>query len=238
MIPKKNPNADLEKRKSLFFEIGLALALALTLISFEWPTKVREVVEIGDFIDVKLDEELVPITRQEEIKEKPKLPPKIQLTDIITIVEDNTELETEIEIVEEAFNQETEVEIEPQEVFEEEEVDEEAKVFVIVEEMPIFRPEICKNKTEGDLELYRYINSSIRYPVIAQENNITGRVFVSFVVDKDGSVTKVQLLRGIDASLDQEAMRVIKNLPKFEPGRQRGKPVRVSYTSVINFVLQ
>jgi protein TonB len=238
MISKKNPNADLEKRKSLFFEIGLVLALALTLISFEWTTKVREVVEIRDLVDAKLDEELVPITRQDEIMEKPELPPKVKLMDIITIVDDDSDLETELDIVEETVDQETEVAIVPQEIYEEEELDEEAKVFVIVENMPIFRPDICKTQKEGDLELYRYINSSIRYPVIAQENNITGRVFVSFVVDKDGSVTHVELLRGIDPSLDREALRVIKNLPKFEPGRQRGKPVKVSYSSVINFVLR
>jgi protein TonB len=238
MNPKKNPKADLEKRKTLFFEIGLVLALGFTLISFEWPSRVREVVEIRNLVDLKLDEELIPITRQEEIKEKPKLPPKIQLTDVITIVEDDTELETEIEIVEDDLNQETEFEIAPQEVFVEEEVDDEMKIFVIVENMPIFRPDICKNNIEGNLELYRHINSSIRYPVIAQENGITGRVYVSFVVGKDGSISKVELLRGADPSLDQEALRVIRNLPKFEPGKQRGKPVKVSYSSVINFVLQ
>ena len=238
MNPKKNPKADLEKLKSLFFEIGLAMALAFTLISFEWPSRVKEVVEIRNLIDLKLDEEIIPITRQEEIKEKPKLPPKIQLTDVITIVENDTELETELEIVEEDLNQETEFKIAPQEVFVEEELDDEVKIFVIVEEMPIFRPDICKNNVEGNLELYRHINSSIRYPVIAQENGITGRVFVSFVVGKDGSISKVELLRGVDPSLDREALRVIQNLPKFEPGKQRGKPVKVSYSTVINFVLQ
>lgn len=235
---KKNPKADLEKRKSLFFEIGLVIALAFTLISFEWPSKIKEVNEISNLLDLKLDEEIIPITRQEEIKEKPKLPPKIQLTDVITIVENNINVENELDIVEENFSQETEFEIIPQEVFIEEEVDDEAKVFVIVEEMPIFRPDICKNNIEGNLELYKYINSSIRYPVIAQENGVTGRVFVSFVVGEDGYVSKVKLLRGIDPSLDKEALRVIENLPRFAPGKQRGKPVKVSYSSVINFVLQ
>jgi len=235
---KKNPKADLEKRKVLFFEIGLVLALAFTLISFEWPSRVREVVEIRNLVDLNLNEEVIPITRQEETIEKPKLPPKIQLSDVITIVEDDTELETEIEIVEYDLNQETEFEISPQEVFVEEELDDELKIFVIVEEMPIFRPDICKDNVEGNLELYRHINLNIRYPVIAQENNISGRVYVSFVVGKDGSISKVELLRGIDQALDREALRVIRNLPKFKPGKQRGKPVKVSYSTVINFVLQ
>jgi len=238
MFLKKNPNADLEKRRTLFFEIGLVIALALTFISFEWPTKVRDVVEIRDLVDLNLEEEMIPITRQEELKEKPKLPPKIQLTDVITIVENSTEIEVELDIVDESINEETEVEIQAVEVFEEEELDDEVKIFVIVEEMPIFRPDICKTRKEGDLELYRHINASIRYPVIAQENGITGRVFVSFVVGKDGGISNVELLRGVDPSLDSEAIRVIKNLPKFKPGKQRGKPVKVSYSSVINFVLQ
>ena len=238
MFPKKNPNADLEKRKILFFEIGLVVALALTLISFEWSSKVREVVEIRDLVDLSLDEEMVPITRQEELKEKPKLPPKILLTDIITIVENTAEIEVELDIVDETINEETEIEIQSVEVFEEEEIDDEVKIFVIVEEMPIFRPAICNTRKEGDLELYRYISSSIRYPVIAQENGITGKVFVSFIVGKDGGISNIKLLRGVDPSLDKEAMRVIKTLPKFKPGMQRGKPVKVSYSTVINFVLQ
>lgn len=238
MLPKKNPDADLEKRKPLFFEIGMVLALALTLISFEWPTKVRDVVKIPDMVNFTMEEEMIPITRQEEIKELPKLPPKIKTIDVITIVEDDIEIENEINIVEEEFNQETDVEVVPREVLAEEEVVDEAQIFVIVEEMPIFRPDICKNKKEGDLELYRYINSSIRYPVIAQENGITGRVFVKFIVGKDGGVYNVEVIRGVDPALDKEAVRVIENLPKFEPGKQRGKPVKVSYTSVINFVLQ
>ncbi|MDE5419949.1 energy transducer TonB [Labilibaculum sp. DW002] len=238
MFPKKNPNADLEKRKTLFFEIGLVVALALTLISFEWPSKVRDVVEIRDFVDLSLDEEMIPITRQEDLIEKPKLPPKILLTDVITIVENNTEIEVELDIVDGTISEETEVEIQPVEVFEEEEVDDEVKVFVIVEEMPIFRPDICNNRKEGDLELYKYISASIRYPVIAQENGITGRVFVSFVVGRDGGISNIKLLRGVDPSLDKEAMRVIETLPKFKPGMQRGKPVKVSYSAVINFVLQ
>lgn len=238
MKPKKNPKADLEKRKSLFFEIGLAVALALTLASFEWPSQVKEVNSIRDFTALTLDEEIIPITRQEEVKEQPKLPPKIKITDVLTIVDDDTELEEELEIVEEEVNQETEVEIITHEVFVEEEIEDEAQIFVIVEEMPIFRPDICKNTKEGELELYKYIYSSIRYPVIAQENGITGRVYVNFIVGKDGRVSSARILRGVDPSLDQEALRVIRSLPNFEPGKQRGKPVKVSYSSVIKFVLQ
>nr|WP_320119914.1 energy transducer TonB [uncultured Marinifilum sp.] len=239
MIPKKSPNADLEKRKSLFFEIGMVVALAITFVSFEWKSNVKEVNDFTPTSDFTIDEEMVPITRQEEIKAPQKLPPKIRVTDVITIVDDDADIDEELEIVEDDIDQETEVEIQaPREVFVDEEEEDEAQIFVIVEEMPIFRPDICKTRQEGDQELYRYINKSIKYPVIAQENGITGRVFVKFVVGKDGGVYNVEVIRGTDPSLDKEAIRVISNLPKFQPGMQRGKPVKVSYTSMINFVLQ
>jgi protein TonB len=239
MIPKKNPNADLEKRKPLFFEIGMVVALAITFVSFEWRSNVKEVADFIPDTEFTIDEEMVPITRQEEIKTPPKLPPKIRIADVITIVDDDVELDKELEIIEEDVDQETEVDIQPiREIIVEEEELDEAQIFVIVEEMPVFRPDICKNQNEGDAELYRHIYKSLKYPVIAQENGITGRVFVKFIVGKDGGVYDVEVLRGVDPSLDQEAIRVIKNLPKFSPGKQRGKPVKVSYTSVIKFVLQ
>lgn len=238
MIPKKNPGADLEKRKALFFEIGMLVALAITFISFEWKSNVREAAEIVDASELVFEEEMIPITRQDEIKAPPKLPPKLRAIDIITIVDDDEELDEDLEIVEETIDQETEVDIKPIEVYAEEEVDDEAQIFVIVEEMPIFRPDICKTKEEGELELYKHIYKSIKYPVIATENGITGRVFVRFIVGKKGEVYNVEVLRGADPSLDKEAIRVIKKLPRFQPGKQRGKPVKVSYTAVINFVLQ
>ncbi|WP_421919649.1 energy transducer TonB [Marinifilum sp.] len=239
MIPKKNPKADLEKRKSLFFEIGMVVALAVTFVSFEWKSNVKETLSFKSDSEFTIDEEMVPITRQEEIKAVPKPPPKIKVADVITIVDDDVELEEELEIAEDDINQETEIDIQPiREVVSEEEELDEAQIFVVVEEMPIFRPDICKSRKEGDIELYRHIYKSIKYPIIAQENGITGRVFVKFVVGKDGGIYDVEILRGVDPSLDKEAIRVIQNLPNFSPGKQRGKPVKVAYTSVIKFVLQ
>ena len=107
---------------------------------------------------------------------------------------------------------------------------EEQQVFVVVEEMPEF--------PGGELALRTFIGKAIVYPTVAQENGIQGKVFVTFVVNKDGSVSNAKIARGVDASLDQEALRVVSTLPKWKPGKQRGVPVRVSYTVPISFKLQ
>jgi periplasmic protein TonB len=104
------------------------------------------------------------------------------------------------------------------------------EVFIIVEEMPEF--------PGGEGALRAFIAKSIEYPVIAQENGIQGKVYVTFVVDKDGGISDAKVVRGVDPSLDKEALRVVNSLPKWKPGKQRGKPVRVSYTVPISFVLQ
>lgn len=240
MLPKKRENADLEKKKSLFFEIGLAIALLLVLIAFKWRVPIHEAVVISNPQELTDLEEIVPITRQEPEKPKVKPPVKIRLQDVITIVENDSKEDLNFEIEEEEeVNQNTEIDISPPEkVSYETEVIDETEIFVVVEEMPIFRPDICKNMAEGNIELNKHIHKSIKYPVLAQENGISGRVFVRFVVGRNGKVKNVEILRGIDPYLDQEAIRVIKNLPAFAPGKQRGVPVQVTYSTAINFVLQ
>ena len=103
------------------------------------------------------------------------------------------------------------------------------EVFMVVENMPEF--------PGGDLGLMKYIQKNVRYPPIAKEYNITGKVFIQFIVDKTGSVINVKVARGVDKNLDAEAMRVVKSLPKYKPGKQRGKAVRVMFTIPINFTL-
>ena len=109
-----------------------------------------------------------------------------------------------------------------------EESDGEADIFQVVEDMPQF--------PGGSVQ--KWISKNVKYPMIAQENNIQGKVFVQFVIEKDGSVSDVKVARSVDPSLDKEAIRVVKAMPKWKPGKQRGKPVRVSYTVPINFQLQ
>ena len=113
-------------------------------------------------------------------------------------------------------------------VVEEETVAEE-EIFQIVEEMP--------GPVGGDEAFYQYLAENIRYPVVAMESGISGRVYVTFVVEKDGSITDVKVLRGIGGGCDEEAVRVVKAMPKWKPGKQRGRPVRVLYRVPINFTL-
>jgi protein TonB len=149
------------------------------------------------------------------------------VTDILNIVEDDVELEEELIIQDTEATEDTEVDFTDMTTEEEEE---DAPVFFIVEEMPEF--------PGGEQALHKFLASNIEYPVIAQENGIQGRVYVKFVVNTDGSITDVEIARGVDPSLDKEALRVVRSMPKWKPGKQRGKAVRVSYTVPINFVLQ
>lgn len=150
---------------------------------------------------------------------------------MLVIVDDNTDIKDELEIEDTEVDDKTAItavmQVSNNKV---EEKEEDAQVFFIVEEMPMF--------PGGDAALRNFIAQSVKYPVIAQENGIQGKVYVNFVVGKDGSISNATISRGVDPSLDKEALRVVNSLPKWKPGKQGGKPVRVSYTVPINFVLQ
>lgn len=231
METKKTPQADLENKRAIFLQTGFVIVLALLLLAFEWTSSEGKITSLGEIGDLALEEEQIPITRQEEVPPPPPPPPP-QVTEVINIVEDDVEIEDEIEIEDTEADQEMQVEI-----MDVEKEEEEATVFTIVEDMPIFMPEKCKTKEEGELELRKYIATSVKYPEIARENGIQGRVYISFIVNTKGKVTNVKIARGIDPALDKEAIRVIEGLPDFSPGKQRGKAVKVSYTVPINFKL-
>ena len=216
MEPKKNLEVDLERKKGLFLQIGLVIALLLVLGAFEYKTYEKIAYNLGSLSLDDLEEEIIPITKQ-EIKPPPPPPPP---PEVIEIVEDDVEIEDEIEIEDTESDEDEEIEII-------EEDDDE--FFMVVENMPEF--------PGGDLGLMKYIQKHVKYPAIAKEYNITGKVYVSFIVDKSGSVTNVKIVRGVDKNLDAEAVRVVKSLPKYKPGKQRGKSVRVMFTIPINFTL-
>lgn len=228
MEPKKSDQANLEKRKAIFFQLGLIIALSLMLIAFEWTSGGLSANEF-DMGEMELEEEdIIPITRQEQ-PEPPKPPEPPKVTEVLEIVDDDVEIENELQLEDFEVDQNTEVEI--MEYVEVEEEEEEAEIFFIVEDMPSFQG-------KGQDGFREYIAKNLRYPEIAAENGISGRVFVRFVVEPDGSVSNAEVIRSVDPALDAEALRVVRSSPKWSPGKQRGKPVRVSFTFPINFVLQ
>lgn len=226
MEEKKSPKANLENKKVMFTQIGLIIALLIAWLAFEHKSyDKRELDESLLNREVVLDEEMVEITKQEEQKPQPVEQP--QQTTQLEIVDDNVETE-DININAEVEQNEVIEEYVAPEVVEEEVVEQE--IFQIVEEMPAF--------PGGEQKLMEYVAKNIKYPQIARETGIQGRVFVGFVVEPDGSISNVKLLRGIGGGCDEEAMRVIKSLPKWKPGKQRGKAVRVSYQIPVFFKLQ
>lgn len=219
---KKMPKADLENKKFVFLQIGIVLVLSLVLIASEWSTKDLPVNnsfrEDAQFVEV----EMIPITIPKETTPPPP-PPKP--TDILNIVDNKDELINELVVTTTEMNSTDGIELVELPV----EIRDPEETFTIVEEMPEF--------PGGDAALMRYLAKSVRYPVIAEQNNIQGRVYIQFVINTNGEVTNAIVLRGVDPSLDKEAIRVVENMPSWKPGKQRNKPVRVSFTVPINFVL-
>lgn len=222
---KKKPEANLEKRRGLFLVSGYIVALALVLVAFEWKTYEKTVASLGQLEMEDIEQEEIPITEQEVTPPPPPPPPPAPE---IEIVEDDTEIEEEVEIMDVEAEMETAIEIFEAPI-EEEEEEEAPEIFQIVEQMPKY--------PGGDAELYKYINSQIKYPEIARENGLEDRITIRFVVDEKGNVSQVTVVRGKYDILNTEAERVVKMLKGFEPGRQRGKPVKVWYTLPVLFKL-
>jgi len=231
---KKNPKADLSKNSNLYFAIGLAVILFISWRAIEWKTYDRsgygyEALNIDDD-----DDEEIPIT--EQIKTPPPPPPPPPAPEIIEIVEDEEEIEeTIIESTE--TDQEEIVEIvEVEEEFEDVDVP-----FAVIEDVPIFPgcERVAKSKRRDCFQeqINKHIRKNFRYPEIAQEMGIQGRVYVNFVIDKDGSITSIRM-RGPDKNLEKEAQRIIAKLPRMTPGKQRGRAVRVPFSIPITFRLQ
>ena len=227
---KKSKKADIEGSKVPSYLMGLIVGLACLFVGFEWGTQDVLVVQANEVADIIAEEE-IEITRPEDTPPPPPPPPMPAAPEVLEIVDDNMELEQQVIISTEDSQHEAQVQtyVAPAAVVEEEE-ESSQQIFTVVEKMPQF--------PGGDAELMKFIGKSIKYPVIAQENGIQGRVICAFVVNRDGSVVDAEVVRGVDPSLDKEALRVIGTMPKWSPGEQRGKPVRVKYTVPITFRLQ
>lgn len=221
---KKSLKASLEDKKLTYALVGLVFVLSICYVAFEWTEKEVTKYEVAD-MEFAFEEELdIQQTQQETTPPPP--PPPVKEVEVLNVVEDDVETET-IEISSEDNDADTVVIAPPVQAEEEEE----EVVFVIVETMPEF--------PGGQQALFKYLSENVKYPAIAQENGIQGRVICQFVVNKDGAIVDVEIVRsGGDPSLDKEALRVIKSMPKWKPGKQRGKAVRVKYTVPVNFRLQ
>ena len=206
---KKSPKASLEDKKLTYILLGLAFTLSICYVALEWTEKEVTKYEVAD-LDMSFEEEVEIQQTQQDVTPPPP-PPQIQEVEVLNVVEDEKEVE--------------DIEIQTEDDKEEE------VVFMVVEKMPEF--------PGGQQALFKYLSENVKYPVIAQENGIQGRVICQFTVNKDGSIVDVEVVRsGGDPSLDKEAVRVIKSMPKWKAGQQRGKPVRVKYTVPVSFRLQ
>ena len=230
MEVKKSQKASLENKRLLFVEIGLIAALLVVWGAFSYSTREKKV---SDLMDVNQDvevEERVPIS-QETPPPPPEAPKIPLLSDQIDIVDDDIKVDDDMFMnLEDNANMGVEIQDYVEQV-EEEHVEEEAIPFQLVEKKPKFQG--------GDAnEFSKWVNSKLVYPEIAKENGVQGRVVLQFTVNPDGSVSGVKVLRGVDASLDKEAVRVVSSSPKWEPGRQRDRAVKVTYTFPVIFQLR
>ena len=229
MEVKKSPKADLKSKRLLFTEIGFVAALLVVLLAFEWSSKDKKVAVLDAGNQEIIEDEMVPITQ-----ETPPPPPEIAkipiLSDQIDIVDDDIKVDDNILNLEDDANLGVEI-MDYVEAVEEEVVEEEAIPFQLVEQKPKFQG--------GDAnDFSKWVNQRLVYPEIAKENGVQGRVMLQFTVNADGSVSGVKVLRGVDSSLDKEAVRVVSSSPKWTPGRQRDRAVKVTYTFPVIFQLR
>jgi protein TonB len=234
MEPKKNPKADINRNSGLYFAIGLAFTMFVVWRALEWK-KYDEVVnyDIALNVEDQLDEE-VPLT--EQIKTPPPPPPPAA-PEVIEVVEDEEEVEETVIESTETSQEEEVIEIEEVEV---EEIDEDISVpFAVIEDVPVFPG--CEGASDKKAcfqeQMQKHIRKHFRYPEIAQEMGVQGRVNVMFVIQKDGSIGGIRM-RGPDKNLEAEALRIIELLPDMTPGKQRGRPVKVPFSIPITFRLQ
>lgn len=227
MEVKKSKKASLEDKKLTYLLLGLAFVLSICYVALEWTEKE---VKVYDTVDEEfVFEEEIEIQQTQQETPPPPPPAPVQEIEVLAVVEDNVQTERIDINTEDDKDVDVVIQAPVEKVEEVEEVEEE--IFMVVETMPEF--------PGGQAELFKYLSENVKYPVIAQENGIQGRVICQFVVNKDGSIVDVEVVRsGGDASLDKEAVRVIKSMPKWTPGKQRGKAVRVKYTVPVNFKLQ
>lgn len=221
---RKNPEYDLEKKRGLFFSIGLMLSFSIVIAAFEWNIGTEIVVVQSDNISYSVDP-IVPLT---EIPPPEPPKPKVVASQFVEVFEEE---ELDIPDIDIVIDQEEIFSIQAKEVNEPVELEEEIaeEVFLFVEKMP--------EPVGGYSTFYAYLNENLHYPNSARKLGIEGKVFVKFVVSESGAITSPEVVKGIGAGCDEEAVRVVKGAPAWIPGDQRGKKVKVQIILPINFVL-
>jgi protein TonB len=229
MEAKKSPKADLENKKTLFLQIGLVIALVLCLLAFNWTTGQKNDSVFEGMTEQAIEEEQIPVTEEMPPEQAP--PPEVTVTDLFEIVQNDVVLTSEVSFDDDETTEDKVVEIYAPVSLQAEEEATEEEVFVIVEDMPKFKG--------GDINKFReWVQKRVRYPEIASENGIQGRVYITFVVETSGLVSNVSVTRSVDALLDEAAKEAVEASPKWEPGMQRGRPVRVRYSIPIIFQIE
>ncbi len=231
---KKSPKADLERRKSTWLLIGYVLVLAVLFVGFEWTESEMKIDTSGALVEAVFEEEIeIPITEQQEVVQAAPPPEAPSIAETLTIVDNDSDIQESAIQSSEETGEAVEIKYVAPTVIEEEEEEapDEQEIFEVVEEMPEY-------PDGGMTGLMQFLSKNIKYPAIAQENGVQGRVSVQFVVNTDGSIVNATVVRGVDPYLDKEALRVVNAMPKWKPGKQRGKPVRVKYTVPVMFRLQ
>ena len=227
MKSKKSEKASLEKNKIVYILMGFIFVLSLCFVALEWGDEVKKIIPISDIWDGIPDDMDIPNTQQQT---PPPPPPQIQEINALVVVDDNKEVES-IDITSEDNKTDELIIAPPVEEIPEEPEEGIDVPFMIVEKAPEF--------PGGQKALFKYLSENVKYPVMAQENGIQGKVVCQFVVNRDGSIVDIEVVRSAgDPSLDKEAVRVIKSMPKWKPGKQSGKTVRVKFTLPVNFRLQ
>jgi len=230
---KKSPKANLEKKKTLYTEIGFIVAIFIVFCAFEYRTSERAEATLTAPAQALVEEEIIPITRETP----PPPPPDIkepQLPDILEIVEDEIKIDNSFSFSsEDRSNMGVEIRdiIVGSSVGVVEEDIEDEIMYVVVEDKPLFLGKDANTFTS-------WVNSRITYPEIATENGVQGRVILSFLIDTDGSLKDIKVVRPVDPELDAEAIRVVASSPKWTPGRQQDRAVKVRYSFPVNFQLQ
>lgn len=232
---KKAPSADLERGKGLSLLLGLVVALSFLFTALEWHSyatveKIDRALNAQDLEDViAVEDEQQEEQKEPEQVQQEQTQPEVSLPDEFKVV-DNSQEVAKMNFQASDTNEKPAPPPAPVGLATTAAPEETEEIFVVVEEPTEF--------PGGNDALNKYLSKSIRYPEIAQENGIQGRVIVQFVVEKDGSTAHIEVARGVDPALDKEAVRVVKEMPKWKPGKQRGKPVRTKYTLPVVFRLQ